>query len=178
MNVSNQRVETTVDTASQLHRSVLRLLRLLEATRPTKELSFSKLAVLGRLYRGGRATATALAAYLRIQPQSLTRLLTDLERRQLITRRQDDEDRRQRLLEITETGKQVMMEEIGAQRLKLAETMAAELTATEQELLRLAAGLMDRLSFLADEETAALGSRAQYKARRVHTGGAKKDVEG
>jgi DNA-binding MarR family transcriptional regulator len=88
-------------------------------TRSGKGLSMAKLGVLGRLYRNGTTTPTALAAYLRIQPQSLTRLLADLQRRKLITRRPDEADRRQSLL---------------------------ELTPAEQELLRIAAGLMDRLA--------------------------------
>lgn len=180
MNAQNVPSETTVDTANQVHRSTLRLLRLLRASRPAKGLSSSKLAVLGRLYQGGRATATALAAYLRIQPQSLTRLVADLERRKLITRLQNDADRRQRLIEITEGGSHLLMEEIGAQRVTLAETMAKELTATEQELLRLAAGLMDHLSSVTEARTIALGGPDQNKAwgaRSGLDGGAEKDVD-
>jgi DNA-binding MarR family transcriptional regulator len=157
MNASNDPTEATIDTANQLHRSALRLLRVLRATRPAKGLSSSKLAVLGRLYQGGMATATELAGYLRIQPQSLTRLVADLERNKLITRNPNDADRRQSLLEITDAGTELLMEEIGTQRVKLAETMAKELTATEQELLRLAADLMDHLSSVTEAQAAAVG---------------------
>jgi len=161
MELSNNPSGATLDTANQLHRSALRLLRVLRAVRPAKGLSSSKLAVLGRLYQDGMATATALAAYLRIQPQSLTRLVADLERRKLITRRQDDADRRQSLLEITDKGSRLLMEEIGDQRVKLAETMAKELTVTEQDLLRLAAGLMDRLSSVTEAQAVALDESKQ-----------------
>ncbi|MEI9987458.1 MAG: MarR family transcriptional regulator [Aliidongia sp.] len=58
-------------------------------------LSAARHAVLGLLRREGPSTATALAAYLHIQPQSLTRLLADLDRRGLITRRAAEADRRQ-----------------------------------------------------------------------------------
>jgi DNA-binding MarR family transcriptional regulator len=167
MEPSNDPTEATIDKANQLHRSALRLLRVLRATRPAKGLSSSKLAVLGRLYQDGLATATALASYLRIQPQSLTRLVADLERRKLITRRQDDADRRQSLLEITDAGTRLLMEEINAQRVKLAETMTKELTVTEQELLRLAAGLMDHLSSVTEAQTVALGEPKRDEAQKA-----------
>jgi DNA-binding MarR family transcriptional regulator len=139
-----------IDTASQVHRSSLRLVRLLRDARSGQSLGTAKLGVLGRLHRHGGATATALAAYLRVQPQSLTRLLADLEQSGLITRRTNAADRRQSLLEITETGTQLLVEEVGGQRLQLAQIIAQELTSTEQELLRLAAGLLDRLAAAAE----------------------------
>jgi DNA-binding MarR family transcriptional regulator len=165
MDPSNNTTGATIDTANQLHRSALRLLRVLRDTRPAKGLSSSKLAVLGRLYQDGLSTATALAGYLRIQPQSLTRLVADLERRKLITRRQDDADRRKSLLDITDAGTRLLMVEIGAQRVKLAETMAKELTVTERELLRLAAGLMDHLSAVTEAQTFALGEPKRDEAQ-------------
>jgi DNA-binding MarR family transcriptional regulator len=167
MNASNHLSEPTIDTANQLHRSALRLLRVLRATRPAKGSSTSKLAVLGRLYQDGKTTATALAGYLRIQPQSLTRLVADLERHKLITRRQDDADRRQSLIQITEAGTRLLMEEIGVQRVTLAETMAKELTVTEQELLRLASGLMDQLASVTEAQAVALGEPERCRGQSV-----------
>jgi DNA-binding MarR family transcriptional regulator len=149
--------EISTDTANQLHTSVLRLFRLLRDTRSTKGLSLAKLIVLAQLNREGAATATALAAYLRVQPQSLTRQIADLKRRKLITRRPDKADRRQSLLEITEKGIQILTEELRSQRMKLARTMAEELTPTEQEMIRLASGLLDRLAASIERQT--VGSR-------------------
>ena len=113
--------------------------------------------MLGRLYREGMTTATALAAYLRIQPQSLTRLVADLERRKLITRRPNGADRRQSLLAITDAGGQLLIETVHDQQVKLAHTIAKELTPAEQELLRIAAGLMDHLATVIETQTDALG---------------------
>jgi len=149
--------ETANDTASQLHRSALRLLRLMRDTRSGEGLGMSKLSVLGHLYRNGTTTPTALAAYLRIQPQSLTRLLADLQQNNLITRRPDDADRRQSLLEITAAGSKLLIEAVRDQRTELARTIAAELTPAEQELLRIAAGLMDRLAAATGAQSAASG---------------------
>jgi DNA-binding MarR family transcriptional regulator len=157
MKPSENLSETAVDTASQLHRSALRLLRLIRAARPAEGLGPSRLSVLGRLYRNGTTTPTDLAAYLRIQPQSLTRLLADLQRRKLITRRPGDADRRQSLLQITAAGSELLIREVRGQSTLLARTIAAELTPAEQELLRIAAGLMDRLAAAAEAQAAASG---------------------
>jgi DNA-binding MarR family transcriptional regulator len=138
--------ETATETANRLHRSALEMLRVLRAGRPGKGLTVSGLGVLDHLHREGMTTATALAAHLHVQPQSLTRLLADLERRKLIVRRRSDTDRRQSILEITDTGVRLLTESMGERREELARTMAAELTPAEQELLRIAAGLMDRLA--------------------------------
>jgi DNA-binding MarR family transcriptional regulator len=149
----NEDSELSTDTANQLHSSVLRLFRLLRDTRPAKGLSLAKLIVLAHLHREGATTATAVAAYLRVQPQSLTRQIADLNRRKLITRRPDKADRRQSLLEITENGIQLLTEELHGQRMKLAQTMVEELTPTEQEMIRLASGLLDRLAASIERQT-------------------------
>jgi DNA-binding MarR family transcriptional regulator len=167
-------LDTPIDTASQLHRSALRLSRVFQATRPAKGLSLSKLSVLGRLYREGAATATALAGYLRIQPQSLTRLIADLERRKQITRQSNDADRRQSLLKITDTGVQLLLEEIRDQRAKLAQTIAMALTPAEQGMLRLAAGLMDHLAEVIEAGPVALGRPKPRNEASAETQGKKR----
>ena len=146
MNAAKETLDVALDIANQLHRSALRLLRVLRTVRSVDGLGMSKLGVLGRLYQDGTATATELAAYLRVQPQSLTRLVDDLEKRSLITRRSDIKDRRQSLLEITKTGEQVLTETVRDQRESLAQTILDVLTPAEQELLRLSAGLIDKLA--------------------------------
>jgi DNA-binding MarR family transcriptional regulator len=155
MNASRNPSESAIDTASQLHRSALRLLRRMQVSRSAEGLSSSKLSVLGRLYREGTTTPTDLAAYLRIRPQSLTRLLADLQRRKLITRRPDEADRRQSLLQVTAAGSELLAKEIRGQRTLLAQTIAGQLTTAEQELLRIAAGLMDRLAATTEQQDAA-----------------------
>ncbi|MDE1148889.1 MAG: MarR family transcriptional regulator [Azospirillaceae bacterium] len=138
--------EAALETARHLHRSTTALSRRLLTARPAEGLSTTKLGVLGRLYREGPATATALAAYLRIQPQSLTRLLADLESQDLILRRPDAVDRRQVRIEITDAGNRLLIGDVQDRRTALARAMVATLTPTERDLLRLAARLMDRLA--------------------------------
>jgi len=137
---------SVTDTAYQLHRSLLRLFRVLRVTRPADGLTLTKLGVLGRLQREGKATAAELAAYLRIRPQSLTRLIADLERGKFIIRRLGSEDHRQNPLEITKAGLELLARDIRDQRAQLARVIDKELTPAEQELLRIAAGLLDRIA--------------------------------
>ncbi|WP_064742487.1 MarR family winged helix-turn-helix transcriptional regulator [Azospirillum sp. B4] len=135
-----------LETARRLHRSTTALSRRLLTERPVEGMSTTKLGVLGKLHREGTATATALAAYLRVQPQSLTRLLADLEEHGHITRGPDAQDRRQVRIEITDAGRHALFGDVHGRRTALARAMLATLTPTERELLRLAAGLMDRLA--------------------------------
>ena len=100
MNMDRKSYDIALDTANHLYNSGLRLFRVLRTLRSTESLSVSKLGVLGRLYRDGTKTAAELALYLRVQPQSLTRLLDDLETRSLISRKTNPKDRRQSFLEI------------------------------------------------------------------------------
>jgi DNA-binding MarR family transcriptional regulator len=132
--------------ASLVRRGVTTLARRLRAERADHGVSASKLVVLGRLRRTGAMTAAKLAALERIQPQSLTRLITDLEARGLVRRRPDLEDRRQVLIEITAAGADLLHKDAWAQDVWLADAMARTLTTTERELLRMAAQLMDKLA--------------------------------
>lgn len=123
-----------------------RLNRRLRAERMGHGLSLNRLSLLSLLCQNGPMTATALAAAERLQPQSLTRMLARLERDELIVRRQDETDRRQVLIDVTEKGIGVLGEDMRRREAWLAGVMAERLTPTERELLRLAAGLMDRLA--------------------------------
>jgi DNA-binding MarR family transcriptional regulator len=109
-------------------------------------LSLTKLSVLGRLYRKGSLTAVELAAQERIQPQSLTRVLAELTDEGLISRRADVKDGRRQLLDITGDGRSVLIQDVQQRDAWLAGAIATELSATERELLRLAAGLMERIA--------------------------------
>jgi DNA-binding MarR family transcriptional regulator len=133
-------------TASLVREGMARLGRRLRAERIGHGLSLSRLSLLGLLSRNGPMTATAMAAAERLQPQSLTRMLARLENDGLIVRRQDAADRRQVLIDITDEGVAVLDEDTLRREAWLAKVMAERLTPTECELLRLAAGLMERLA--------------------------------
>jgi len=156
MNATEIQSDAVAETANRLHRSCLRLSRVLRATRSAKGISLSRLGVLGHLYQNGVTTATGLAAHLGLQPQSLTRLIADLEQRKLIVRRASNTDHRQIMLKITGAGAKLLLEDIRGQRTKLAKAIAATLTPPEQSMLRLAADLMDRLAEAAGAPTGVL----------------------
>src|SRR3982750_478880 len=129
-------LEAALDIARALHRSSTLLSRRLMASRGPDALSLSKLSVLGRLRREGAATGTELATYLRIQPQSLTRLLASLEEQRMIVRRTDKTDRRQNRIDITAAGTRTLIADVRERRLRLAHAIARELTPTELSLLQ------------------------------------------
>jgi DNA-binding MarR family transcriptional regulator len=106
----------------------------------------SKRSVLGRLFRDGSLTATDLAAQERIQPQSLTRLIADLEKRRLITRHQDESDRRHLHIEITSVGRDLLIRDAQEQDKWLAAAMTSSMTSVERELLTLGARLLESLA--------------------------------
>jgi DNA-binding MarR family transcriptional regulator len=133
---------------AQVRRGASRLARRLRLERPNESISLTKLAVLAHLHRWGAATAGELAAAEHLQPQSLTRVLADLEAEGMLTRHRDESDRRQYVLEITPVGVLAMVEDMDARDHWLAQAMENELTETEQQLLCLAGALMDRLSGL------------------------------
>jgi DNA-binding MarR family transcriptional regulator len=117
----------------------------LRAERPENGLSLTKLSLLGHLYRKGSVSAAELAALDRVQPQSLTRVIAELMEAGLISRREDLSDRRRWLLDITGEGLAMLTHDMQQRDAWLAEAMG-ELSVTEQELLRLAAQLMERLA--------------------------------
>ncbi|WP_275293241.1 MarR family transcriptional regulator [Amycolatopsis sp. La24] len=104
------------------------------------------LAVLSRLYRGGTHTPGELAEAERIHPQSLTRILASLAEREWITRTPDPADGRRSLIEITPAGLRELRTYSIARENWLAAAVERTLSPTEQELLRLAAGLLTRIA--------------------------------
>jgi DNA-binding MarR family transcriptional regulator len=134
---------------AQIRRGSTRLARRLRLERPADAMSLTKLAVLAHLRRWGAATPGELAAAERLQPQSLTRVIADLEAEGMLTRRRDARDGRQRVLEITAMGKLALADDMDARDAWLEQAIEQErLTETERRVLYLAGVLMDRLSGL------------------------------
>ena len=133
-------------TATAVRRSVTHLARRLRLERVRHGVSASKLIVLGHLLRNGVMTAKELAALEHIQPQSLTRILVDLEERGLIRREQAEADRRQVRIEITQEGREILVRDTERQDAWLSRIMASILTEKERDILNTAAPLLTRLS--------------------------------
>ncbi|ANT53535.1 MarR family winged helix-turn-helix transcriptional regulator [Mesorhizobium amorphae] len=138
--------DPALETADAVRRSVLGLGRQLRLMRSAHGVSAAKLGLLRRLERtGGSMTASDLASLERLQPQSLTRLIADLDERGLIRRTQDQIDRRQFLIEITKDGHDLLARDADRQNTWLSESMSKALTPSEREILRVAALLLDQL---------------------------------
>jgi DNA-binding MarR family transcriptional regulator len=133
-------------TPTELRRSITRMGRLLGATMPRGELTPMKLAALGVLRRGGPLSASALAMRLGIRPQSLTRILADLEEAGLLTRERDPDDGREHRLEATAKAVLLMREEGKRRDQAIGEVMLRVLTPLEIDLLLLAARALDKLA--------------------------------
>jgi DNA-binding MarR family transcriptional regulator len=133
--------------ADALRRGLTRLYRRLRRVRADHGVSPSKLSVLGRLHRaGGPLTAVELSRLERLQPQSLTRIIAELETAGLVARRQDQNDRRAVLITITDAGSELLAMDARQQNAWLARAVEARLTDTEAALLAMAANLLDRLA--------------------------------
>jgi DNA-binding MarR family transcriptional regulator len=109
-------------------------------------MSAGRASLLGHLARaGGPLTPGELAAADGLQPQSVTRLLADLEQRGWISRSSDARDRRQARITITDDGSYALAREAEARDRWLARAMTLELSPAERSLLRAAADLVTRL---------------------------------
>jgi DNA-binding MarR family transcriptional regulator len=137
---------TDREAARQVREGVVRLARRLQSQRQEHGVSQTGVALLARIFRDGTATPKALADAEGAQPQTLTRVIAAIEEQGLIVRRADPRDGRQVLLSITREGITVLQKHAATHTEWLVEAMAAELTAAEREIVRVAATLLDRLA--------------------------------
>ena len=136
----------TFEIAADLRRSLARLNRRLRLEARETGLTVAKHSILGHLYRDGPKTPGALAVAEGVQPQSITRVLAELEHSGVALRRQDEIDRRQFKIEITPKGRELVQREARNRSIWLASAMNSSLTVIEQEVLRLATKIMDKVA--------------------------------
>ncbi|HEY7420568.1 MAG TPA: MarR family winged helix-turn-helix transcriptional regulator [Gaiellaceae bacterium] len=129
--------------ASELRLVLGQLIRRLRA-----EYSFpvAQASVLSRLDREGARTASELAAAEHVKPQSMAQTLAELDSAGLIERRPDPRDGRRSQVELTEVGRERVLEGRGRREDWLAAAIAAELSPEEQRTLLAAVPLLQRLS--------------------------------
>jgi DNA-binding MarR family transcriptional regulator len=139
--------------AALLLRGIMALGRRARAERPAGTLGLSGLGILGTLNRMGPLFATQLAVQERLKPQSLSRLLAELERCRMISRRRSTKDRRAVTIAVTARGRAALFMDIAARREWLEEAIRNQLTATEREVVADAAALMIRLATPQDTDT-------------------------
>jgi hypothetical protein len=81
-----------------------------------------------------------------VRPQSMTRILHDLEADSFVTRSPDPDDARRLRIAVTDAGREALVAEARERDGWLAGAMTLELSPVERQVLVLAADLMDRLS--------------------------------
>src|SRR5437764_5247648 len=105
MTYANDMPRTTVadaELANELRMGVMRLARRLRQQRTESGLTLTQLSALGTLHRQGPCTPGELAALERVQPPSMTRVITHLEERGLVARAAHPSDRRQVMVSLTD----------------------------------------------------------------------------
>jgi DNA-binding MarR family transcriptional regulator len=140
-------VGTYAGLASTLRISAMRLARRLRAERADETLTLSQLATLGTLDRHGPMTLGQLASHERVQPPSMTRIVSGLEERGLVVREQHSTDRR--IVIVRLTAEAVMMLTVDRRRRDawLAQRLR-QLEPEEHEALRRAAPVLEKLASL------------------------------
>ncbi len=143
--MSNSESVLTQEQIAHIVTGVLRLGRRLRAQRPADSVSLSALSLMATLNEHGPMPAARLAERQRLQPQSLTRMIQDLEGKGLIARG-PGADRRTLLLSLTDKGVAAFRYDIAARHRWLRDEMARVLDSDDQLLLAMAAGVMLKLT--------------------------------
>ena len=132
--------------ADGLRPAVMRLARRLRQVRADGlDLTPSQLSAMGVLARSDDQPIGALAAAERVAAPSMTRTVNALEERGLVARTPDPTDRRQSLVSLTTSGRQVLL----LNRRRRSEWLAqriADLDPQDKEVLRRAVGILERIN--------------------------------
>ncbi len=136
--------------ATALRISVSRLARRLRVERIAQgsiaqALSDTQLAALATLERHETMSPGELADHEKVQPPSMTRVITALEERKLVTRMPHPTDGRQVVLTVTAEGRALVHQARRLREAWLARRLQ-ELTPQERATLRAAAPILEKLS--------------------------------
>jgi DNA-binding MarR family transcriptional regulator len=137
--------EATVHTADRLHSAAIHLLRRLRRQDAASGLTAPRLSALSVIVFSGPLTLGALAAAEGVRPPTMTRIVAALEESGLITRQAGPRDRREILVEATDSGKQLLADG----RTRRVQTFAHQLAGlppAELATLERAAEILDRLA--------------------------------
>lgn len=130
--------------AAALRLAVVRLNRRLRAQRAHTSVSLTQLAAMSTLDHHGPLSPGELAAYERVQPPSMTRVLAALEQQGLVVRRPHPTDGRQVIVELSPAGQQLCHDEIRLREAWLCRRVS-ELTPADREVLRKAVEVINRM---------------------------------
>jgi DNA-binding MarR family transcriptional regulator len=109
------------------------------------DLPPSQASVLLRLEKHGPATVSSLARSEGMRPQSMSAAIASLEAAGLVRGAPDPDDGRQTIMSLTDACRERLRTSRAARQDWLARTIAAKLSAREQQELTVAVGLLKRL---------------------------------
>jgi DNA-binding MarR family transcriptional regulator len=136
---------TDTGLASALRVSVGKLNRRLRGERdPENELGVGQLSVLGALYLDGDSSVGQLAARERVQPPSMTRTVSCLEKGGYVVRKSHPTDGRQVVVSLAPKGEATLLADRRRREAWLALRLR-ELTPEERSVLRKAAPILEKL---------------------------------
>jgi DNA-binding MarR family transcriptional regulator len=125
--------------------SVMRLARRLRVEREDDSLTLNQLSTMATLVVRGPLTVGELAAAERVQPPSMTRIVSGLEERGLAVREPHRDDRRLVIVRLTDQGSELLAANRRRRDAWLNQRLR-ELSAEEREALRRAAPILEKLA--------------------------------
>lgn len=130
--------------AADLMLAIVRLTRQLRGERVSTEVTLTQLSALSALKREGGMTPGALAASERVQPPSMTRVIATLTAAGLVERTDHPTDRRQVIINLSESGAELLAGERTAREAWMTERLAA-LRPEQLEVLRSAVVILNEI---------------------------------
>ena len=144
--MNDRDLRTTAGLASALRPSVLRLARRLRQMRDESlDLNSNQLSAMSVLLNQGDLGMGELAAQEKVQPPSMTRIVNGLEERGLVARKAHATDRRQCVVTLTDSGRQVLLANRRRRDQWLADRIAL-LEPEEREVLRRCVGILEKVN--------------------------------
>src|SRR5438105_3664604 len=135
---------TNAELASSLRLALMRAARRIRSQRVHTEITLSQLSALATVKKHGPLSAGEIAAIERIQPPSMTKILSSLENAGWIERAPHPDDRRQSIIAATQSGLDLLDEETQARDAWLAKRLL-DFSPEDRELLRKSIDVLDRL---------------------------------
>jgi DNA-binding MarR family transcriptional regulator len=134
-----------LDVSARLRGVVMRLSRQLNASAAHEGLTPSQASALGLIRRRGPLSLSDLAAIEGLNPTMVSRIVGRLDELGLISRRQNPQDLRSALVEVTENGQRVH-ERVRTERGKVLSACFEQLSQADQEAIVGALGALEALA--------------------------------
>jgi DNA-binding MarR family transcriptional regulator len=138
---------TAAELSAALRPSLLRLTRILRNQRVDLSVTLTQLSAMATLSKKGPMSAGELAAFERVQPPSMTKVLASLEDKGLVRRDAHPTDKRQAIIVLTDAGARLLESERRQRDAWLSQRLA-RLTPDERARLRDVIPVLDKLAEL------------------------------